>query len=72
MNIRQKEAAQRRADRIQAFNEELAELRAEEVITLSEEDRSRVEAHHSELLADYAEQFDIDVSGTGKQLSWGM
>jgi uncharacterized membrane protein len=67
-----KQDAQRRADRVQAFREELAQLEAEEVLRLDEGQRRRLEDHHRALLARLAEQFDIDVSGADRQLSWGM
>ncbi len=68
----QKEAAQRRADRIRAFNEELETLVTEGILELGEEEQLRVTVHHAGLLADYASRFDIDVSGADRQLSWGM
>ena len=70
--VPQKESAQKRADRIQAFSEELDTLLDEQVIELSPDDRQRIDDYHTGLLAGYAQDFDIDTSGTGKQLSWGM
>ena len=67
-----KEEAQDRADRIHAFTSELNELEREGVLDLDDETRKRVEQHHSKLLSSYTEQFDIDISGSDKQLSWGM
>ncbi|NIQ95230.1 MAG: DUF2157 domain-containing protein [Desulfuromonadales bacterium] len=68
----QKEDAQRRADRVQAFREELAQLEADEVFRLDETQHRRLDDHHRALLARLTEQFDIDVSGADRQLSWGM
>ena len=68
----QKDDAQRRADQISAFNAELAALESDGVLTLSAEQRANVDKHHSSLLGSFAQQFDIDISGADKQLSWGM
>ena len=68
----QKNKAQQRADRIRAFRDELASLEQEDVLHLDPQQRSRVDTHHNTLLGEYAHQYDIDVSGTDKQLSWGM
>ena len=68
----QKDTAQSRADQIRAFNAELAALSDEGVLALDAEDQARVNVHHNALLQNYAQQFDIDISGTDKQLSWGM
>jgi len=65
-------AAQRRADRIAAFRDELAELRRAGLLALREEDLERVERHHERTLADLVQRFDVDVSDRGKQLSLGM
>ncbi|MBE0597111.1 MAG: DUF2157 domain-containing protein [Desulfuromonadales bacterium] len=68
----QKETAQRRADRVQAFREELAQLEADGILRLPAAQRADLDSHHQALLADLAQRFDIDVSGAEKQLSWGM
>ncbi len=68
----QKDDAQRRADQVRAFNMELSALESEGVLTLAADEWDKVESHHSTLLKSYAQQFDIDISGTDKQLSWGM
>jgi len=68
----QKEAAQRRADRIQAFRTELEQLEAEGVLSLGAEQKIGLDAYHRTLLAEIAREFDVDVTGTEKQLSWGM
>lgn len=67
-----KEDAQRRADRICAFREELEALQADRIVALSDEEAERVRWHHEGLLRDFAERFDIDTSADQKQLSWGM
>ena len=67
-----KDQAQLRADRVRAFQEELAAVEREGVLTLSDEQRAPLWAHHTRLLATLAEAFDVDVTGEQKQLSWGM
>lgn len=69
---RDKDEAQRRADRVRAFREELAEVQEEGVLSLSEAQWSALGAHHDRLLASLADAFDVDVTGAQKQLSWGM
>lgn len=67
-----KTSAQRRADRIQAFNDELAELERRQILALSQKQQARVADFHRHLLADFRDRFDIDASHKEKQLSWGM
>jgi uncharacterized membrane protein len=64
--------AQQRADDIRVFRKELDRLEAEGVLTLAEERRAAVRAHHDSLLAGFAQAFDIDRDVHAKQLSWGM
>ncbi len=68
----EKESAQRRADRVQAFREELTQLQAEGVVSLPEAAQARLDAYHRTLLDDFARQFDVNITGTEKQLTWGM
>jgi uncharacterized membrane protein len=65
-------SAQRRADDISAFREELERLRIEGALTLSEDQQQGVQRHHERLLADFAQAFDIDRNAQAKQLSLGM
>ena len=65
-------AAQQRADRIRAFEEELAALEQEGALALTPEQRRAVREHHAALLAEYGRAFDIDKSTQSKQLSLGM
>ena len=64
--------AQRRADDIRVFRQELARLEREGVVALTETQRSAIAGHHDGLLAQYAEAFDVDRDVQGKQLSLGM
>lgn len=67
-----KDDAQRRVDRIHAFRDEVAELETAGVLTLDDEEARYVRAHHDRILGEYADSFDIDVTGADRQLSWGM
>jgi len=65
-------AAQRRADAIGIFRQELERLEAERVLALSDAQRHAVGVHHDALLAGFARSYDIDRDARFKQLSWGM
>jgi uncharacterized membrane protein len=67
-----KEEAQRRADRVRAFREEISQLERESIIVLSEDQRSSVAAYHDRLLAELAGTFDVDTSSAQKQLTLGL
>lgn len=67
-----KTAAQQRADRIQAFNEELDDLARAHILQLSAEQREAVNTYHAGLLQQFRSAFDIDSSRQEKQLSLGM
>jgi len=64
--------AQQRADDIRVFSVELQRLENEGVLRLEETQRSSVNAHHQALLAQFAQDFDIDRDAGAKQLSLGM
>ncbi len=64
--------AQRRADRIAAFREELADLERGGVLRLGEGDRGRLDAHHGALLDRLAARFDVDRSERQRRMSLGM
>ena len=66
------QAAQRRADRIAAFRDELRELRSTGVIRLDPGADENVAAYHDGILRDLVRDFDVDVSEREKQLSLGM
>jgi len=67
-----KREAQRRADRIRAFREELAQLEQEQVLTLDEAQRAAVDEHLQRTLAELTGRFDVDATDSQKQFSWGM
>jgi len=65
-------AAQRKADRISAFREELTELRRAGLLRLEEKELAAIERHHDGELRDLISRFDVDVTERGKQLALGM
>lgn len=67
-----KSQAQERADRIQAFRDELRELELTQILVLNEDQRRKLYEHHDELLRSLASRYDVDTTGAQKQLSWGM
>jgi predicted membrane protein DUF2157 len=67
-----KTQAQRRADRIRAFRDELDQLERDGVLTLSGEQRQGLRSYHDRTLQDLARRYDIDVSDAQRQMSWGM
>ena len=70
MQLMSKAEAQRRADQIGCFQAELKAV--ENVIRLTESQRSAIAAYHQRLLADLSSTFDIDAGLREKQLSLGM
>jgi uncharacterized membrane protein len=63
---------QERADRLRAFQRELAELEREGVLQLTPEQRARLDPHIQRTLAELASQFDVDTSESQRQISLGM
>lgn len=64
--------AQKRADRIRAFREELAALRRDGVDLLTPGQEHTLAAHHDAVLARLAAEFDVDRSERSGQLTRGM
>jgi uncharacterized membrane protein len=67
-----REEAQRRANRIRAFNEEAAALERDGILRLTPDARAAIRAYHDGLLAELARQFDVDRTDAQHQLSLGM
>jgi uncharacterized membrane protein len=67
-----REEAQRRADRIGAFREELRALEREGALVLSTGQRAGLQAHHESLLEGLAGRFDVDRTEGQKRLSLAM
>lgn len=72
MNELSRTEAQRRADEIRIFRQEIERLQAEQVLALSEEQRQAVARHHDALLGAYTAAFDIDRDRQAQRLSLGM
>jgi uncharacterized membrane protein len=64
--------AQRRADEIRVFRQELERVLREGVLELSDAQRISLSAHHDELLSRLSKSYDIDHDVRAKNLSWGM
>jgi uncharacterized membrane protein len=67
-----KEQAQQRIDRINAFQKEMATLKSEGILELSQENQSSVSNYHSRLIDEFSSRFDTDTTSAEKKLSWGM
>jgi uncharacterized membrane protein len=67
-----KAEAQKRADLIRSFRDELRNLEREGILPLSEEQRQGLLRYHEDTLRDLSRRFDIDATEAQKQLSWGM
>jgi uncharacterized membrane protein len=69
---RTKARAQQRADQIEAFTRELAELERDGVFRLPQEDRGRIDAYHTSVLERLAGAFDVDRTERQRRMSLGM
>lgn len=69
---RTRAGAQRRADRIRAFREELDAASRDDAVELTPQQRSQLQAYHEGLLEQLSRRFDIDTSERHKQISRGM
>ncbi|MET1079756.1 MAG: DUF2157 domain-containing protein [Pseudomonas sp.] len=67
-----REQAQLRADRIQVFREELAQLQAEQVLVLEPAQQAAIARHQDQLLAHFAASLGIDATLHARRLSLGM
>ena len=67
-----KQEAQKRADQIQSFYDEVKLLESDQVLQLGADQREAVARYHERLLATLTEKFDIDTTSRQKQLSAGM
>ena len=72
MSLLSKFEAQKRADQVKAFQDELALLESDRVLSLNNEQAQSVSAYHQNLLTQYSDDFDIDQDQREKQLSLGM
>ena len=69
---RERREAQERADRLRIFRQELQELERQQILMLTEEQRTSVEPFLDQALLDLARLYDIDTSESQKRLSLGM
>ncbi len=67
-----REQAQQRIDRIHAFQREMATLKSEGILEISQEDQDSISQYHSLLIDGFSNRFDTDSSVIEKKLSWGM
>ncbi len=72
MDANAQRKAQQRVDRIGALREELAQLEREQALVLTAEQRTHLNAHYDSLLADLTQQYDVDITESGKRISRGM
>jgi hypothetical protein len=69
---RNRSEAQRRADRVRAFREELAAARVDGALILTPEQDATLAAYHDRVLGELSRAFDVDVSEQQKKVSLGM
>ena len=72
MDTRARQKARKRIKQIEAFREELEELERERALTLTPEQRSRLEAHLEGSVAELKAEFDVDVTSSARWISWGV
>lgn len=72
MTVESRADAQRRTDEIRAFQRELADLHRRGVLVLTEEQKHALNRYHGDVLARFAQAFDVDTDTQAKQLSLGM
>jgi len=72
MQVRSKADAQRRADQIGYFQAELEIMERENIVSLTDSQRSAIAGYHKNLISQLASAFDIDSNRREKQLSLGM
>jgi uncharacterized membrane protein len=72
MDLKGQRQAQQRADRIAAFQAELADLEREQALVLTPEQRAQLERHLKRMLTDLSRQYGVDVGEPSKRISWGM
>ncbi|MBI5085868.1 MAG: DUF2157 domain-containing protein, partial [Acidobacteria bacterium] len=70
--VQNRTEAQRRADRVRDFRDELSVLEREGVLQLLPEQRERFEQWAESTLRELNSRFDVDISAGEKQMSWGM
>jgi len=72
MDRKAQHKAKQRVERINTFRLEQAQLEQEHALTLTTEQKTSLNVHYDHLIADLTTQFDLDVTESGKRISWGM
>ena len=72
MSDDRKTKAQKRADQILTFREELSTLESEQVFSLSQDQHAAIRLYHDGLLQRFSQDQDIDTTNEQKKLSLGM
>jgi len=70
--IATREAAQGRIDQIEIFERELAHLRSDRVIHLTDSQVTAIEAYHRHIIHELTARYDADASESGRRLSMSM
>ena len=70
--MKNRDSAQLRVDQINAFEQELKQLRSEQVVTLSEDQQQLITSYHQKIRSQLSTQFDVDFNAGGKSLTMGM
>jgi len=70
--ISSRQDAQRQVERVHDFRKCLSELEKEKILTLSAEDRRRVDDYLDHTLDQLSKRFDVDVTESQRQISLGM
>lgn len=72
MDIHSKSDAQGRVDQVRAFQSELSYLEDNQLLNLDDEQSSRIQSYHAQLLRSLQQSYDIDLNSEEKQLTLGM
>lgn len=70
--VKTQQQAQGRVEQVHAFEQELAELEEEGVLSLSQESALLVKNYHQGLLSKLSKSYDVDITSQAKQLTLGM
>jgi len=70
--IRNRQDAQERVDRLRIARAEITRLEQEGVLALTDQQRDDLARHMDSTLTSLAVRFDIDTTEAQKQVSWGM
>ena len=71
-DIHSKVDAQSRVDQVRAFQSELSYLEESELLNLDDDQSTRLQSYHTQLLISLQQSYDIDLNSGEKQLTLGM